>query len=130
MPERSTHRLPTWALALIVPVIAALAVVVTLSATDDDTGAAARPATDGVSGSVVTIQNFEFSPRTLQVDAGAPVAVANADGAAHTLTADDGAFDTGTLDGGARATITVDAPGRYAYFCDIHNYMTGVLVAR
>ena len=54
----------------------------------------------------------------------------NADGAAHTLTADDGSFDTGNLDGGASATITIDAPGRYAYFCDIHNYMTGVIEAR
>ena len=51
-------------------------------------------------------------------------------GAAHTLTADDGSFDTGTLDGGRSARISVDAPGRYRYFCDIHNYMTGVIVAR
>jgi plastocyanin len=129
MPQ-TTHRLPTWALALVVPVMAAVAVVVTLFVTDDSTGVAARPAAGGASGSAVTIQNFEFSPRTLQVDAGTKISVTNADGAAHTLTADDGAFDTGTLDGGGSTTITVDTPGRHAYFCDIHNYMTGVIVAR
>ena len=53
----------------------------------------------------------------------------NDDGAAHTLTADDGKFDTGRLDGGKQATITIDEPGTYAYHCDIHNYMTGVIEA-
>ena len=55
--------------------------------------------------------------------------VTNDDGAAHTLTADDGKFDTGDLDGGKQATITIDEPGTYAYHCDIHNYMTGVIEA-
>ena len=131
MPERRTpHGLPTWALALVVPVIAVIAVVVTLNVTDDDTAAAPAGGGGAVSGTSVTIKNFEFAPDDLRVAAGSAVTVTNADGAAHTLTADDGAFDTGTLDGGATATITVDAPGRYKYFCDIHNYMTGVIEAR
>ena len=122
---------PTWALALVVPVIAVVAAVVTLTATDDGTSGAspaarAAPATRDA----VTIQNFEFSPDPLRVAAGAEVTVANADGAAHTVTADDGSFDTGNLEGGAKATIRVAAPGRYTYLCDIHNYMTGVIEAR
>ena len=55
--------------------------------------------------------------------------VTNDDGTAHTLTADDGRFDTGDLDGGKQTTITIDKPGKYAYHCDIHNYMTGVIEA-
>jgi plastocyanin len=126
----ATYRLPTLALALIVPVVAAVVAVVTLAVTDDGTGAAARAAAGGASASAVTIENFEFVPGALRANAGATITVTNADGAAHTLTADDGSFDTGTLDGGRSATISVDAPGRYRYFCDIHNYMTGVIVAR
>ena len=63
------------------------------------------------------------------VTAGATVTVTNDDGTVHTLTADDGKFDTGDLDGGASGTITIDEPGTYAYFCDIHNYMTGTIEA-
>ena len=38
--------------------------------------------------------------------------------------------DTGDLDGGAQAKITIDKPGKYAYHCEIHNFMTGVIEAR
>ena len=120
--------LPTWALALIVPVVAVIAVIVTLNVTSDDTGRAATgSAAQG--GSAVVIKNFAFSPTPLRVKAGATVTVTNEDGTAHTLTADKGAFDTGVLDGGKQMTITIGKAGTYAYHCDIHNYMTGVIEA-
>jgi plastocyanin len=129
--DRSRPRaLPFWALALVVPVVAALAVVVTLTATDDDTDATAAAPAGAATGDAVTIENFAYSPARLQVAVGTEVTVMNADGAPHTLTADDGSFDTGDLDGGATATISIRSPGRYGYFCDIHNYMTGVIEAR
>lgn len=136
MPDRVKARgLPTRALALVVPVVAvvavAVAVAVTLAVTHDDTGTGA-PAADrgGAPGTGVTIENFEFAPDDLRVAVGDEVTVTNADGATHTLTADDGTFDTGHLDGGASSTITIDVPGRHEYFCDIHDYMTGVIEAR
>src|SRR5436190_21145323 len=117
---------PTWALALVVPVVAAVVAVVTLTVTSDDSasnGAAARNGTE------VTIQNFAFSPTPLRVKAGSTVTVANQDHTAHTFTADDGAFDTGPIRSGTHTTITVGQPGRYAYHCEIHPFMTGRIEA-
>ena len=121
-------KLPTWVLALIVPVVAVIAVIVTLNVTSDDTGtASAGSAAPG--GNAIVIKNFAFSPTPLRVKAGATVTVTNDDSATHTLTADGGAFDTGKLDGGKRMAITIGKAGTYAYHCEIHNYMTGTIVA-
>jgi plastocyanin len=122
-------RLPTTLLALVVPLVAAAAVIVTLSATPDPTVAAATGR--GASGpGTVRIANFRYAPDPLTVQAGARVTVTNDDGTVHTLTADDGSFDTGDLDGGASATLTLSEPGTYRYFCAIHNYMTGTIEVR
>ena len=122
-----------WILTLAVPVVAAVTIAVTLSATSNDPVSAVGAGAGGggvpTDGTSVTIENFAYSPPNLRVAAGETVTVTNADGAAHTLTARDGTFDTGDLGGGARAEITIDAPGRYQYFCDIHNYMTGTIEA-
>jgi plastocyanin len=112
-------------LAAIVPVIAVVAAVVALAVTDapgSGAASAARP-----NGTSIVISNFAFSPPTLHVAPGTTIAVTNHDGVAHTLTADDKSFDTGDLAGGAKGTITIKSPGKYAYHCDIHNYMTGVI---
>ena len=77
----------------------------------------------------VTIKSFTFSPKTLQVKAGAKVAVKNRDGTAHTVTANKGAFDTGDIDGGSSATVTVKKSGTYAYHCNIHDTMKGTITA-
>jgi plastocyanin len=124
--------LPTIALALVVPLVALVTVLVTLNVTDDGTSAASGGdgAGGGATGTAVSIKNFQYSPDPIIVDAGAELTVTNDDGTVHTLTADDGSFDTGDLDGGAAGTITVQAPGRYAYHCDVHNYMTGTIEAR
>ncbi len=113
--------LPTLGLAGIVPVVAAVAVGVTL-AFPSASGTTAR-------GGVV-IEDFAFVPATVEVRAGEAVTVQNRDGAVHTLTARGERFDTGDIAGGARATIRVTTPGRYRYFCEIHDYMRGVLDVR
>lgn len=119
-------RIPTWVLALIVPVIAGLAVLVTVIATDGDgSGAAATSTKPGT----VTIKDFAFSPDPIQVKAGTTVTVVNADGTTHTLTAADKSFDTGDITAGTTTSITVKKPGTYKYFCEIHQYMTGSLKA-
>jgi plastocyanin len=86
------------------------------------------PATETTTdGPTIQIEGFAFSA----LDAVAPgteIAVANLDGAQHTLTADDGSFNTGGLDGGATITITApDAPGTYTFVCNIHPSMSGSL---
>jgi plastocyanin len=118
---RRIGTLPTIALALIVPVVALVAVLVTLAVTDDASGG---------SGDAVTIKNFQYAPNPIVVHAGAAITVTNDDGTVHTLTADDGAFDTGALDGGASTTITVPSPGTYKFHCDVHTYMTGRIEVR
>ena len=110
------------------PVLAVIVAIVTLDVTSDDTSRASGGST-AKSGNEVVIKNFAFSPTPLHVKAGAVLTVANDDGTTHTLTADDGAFDTGDLDGGTQMKITIGKPGKYAYHCDIHNYMTGVIEA-
>jgi len=123
-------RMPTILLMFFVPVVALVTVVVTLSATSDDTGAAATGTSAGAQGAAIAIKNFQFSPDPIVVKAGGSITVTNDDGTAHTLTADDGAFDTGNLDGSATTTITVASPGTYTYHCKIHTYMTGKIEAR
>ena len=125
MASRPT--VPTWALALVVPVLAVIAMIVTLNVTSDTGSAATGSAAED--GNAIVIKNFAFSPTPLRVKAGATVTVTNDDGTTHTLTADNGAFDTGDLSGGQQMTITIARAGKYAYHCDIHNYMTGVIEA-
>jgi plastocyanin len=116
-------RLPTAVLALLVPVAAVAVAWVTLAASDPPGQSTAASA----DGHTVVIRNFVFTPGRVVVTAGTPIAVSNADGTIHTLTADDGSFDTGDLAGGERGSVTIAAPGRYAYHCAIHNYMTGTI---
>jgi plastocyanin len=125
-------RLPVIVLALVVPLVALVTVLVTLNVTDDPSSSAASGGGGGKAGSgtAISIKNFEYSPDPITVKAGAEVVVTNDDGTVHTLTADDESFDTGDLDGGAEKAITIDAPGKYAYHCTIHNYMTGTIEAR
>ena len=81
----------------------------------------------------IVIKNFMFSPDSLTVAPGAVVTVRNEDSVTHTLTdkADQNAFNTGPV--GPNQTKTFKAPdkaGSYAFFCTIHQYMTGTLVVR
>jgi plastocyanin len=124
-------RIPTILLVALVPLVALLAAVVTLHVTSAGSGTG-TPAGAGTSGrpDAITIANFRFSPDPLVVKAGTPIAVTNADGTVHTVTAKDGSFDTGDLAAGAHGTITIGRAGTYDYFCNIHNYMTGRIEVR
>jgi len=123
-------RLPTVALAVVVPLVALVTVVVTLNVTSDGTSSTAGAAKGAKTPNSITIASFQYSPQPLIVTAGTEVKVTNDDGTVHTVTANDGSFDTGDLDGGANATITLAKAGTFKYFCDIHNYMTGTIEVR
>lgn len=90
---------------------------------DGDTEAAA-PASDGLA---LAIKDFAFSPEPLEVPKGTVVTVTNEDDAAHTATADGGEFDTGNLGQGDSKEITLSEAGEFAYHCEIHDYMKGVI---
>jgi len=91
--------------------------------------AVAGASTPRAKSAAVTIKGFAFSPKTLNVKAGAKIKVSNKDGTTHTFTANKGAFDTGDIDGGSSATVTVKKPGTYAYHCNIHSSMKGTIKA-
>ena len=81
----------------------------------------------------IVIKNFMFSPDSLTVAPGTVVTVKNEDSVTHTLTdkTDQKLFNTGPV--GPDQTKTFKAPakaGSYAFFCTIHQYMTGTLVVR
>jgi plastocyanin len=98
------------------------------SGSDGDSGSSDEPADGGTaSGDAVTIVDFAFEPGDVTVAAGTTVTFTNEDGATHTATGDDDVFDTGELDEGATADVTFDEAGEFAYFCNIHNYMTGTV---
>lgn len=76
----------------------------------------------------VSIQNFAFSPGTIQIAAGTTVTWTNNDQTAHTVTADDGSFDSGAIAPGGTFSMTFNNPATIAYHCKIHPNMTASIV--
>lgn len=109
---------------LVVPVIAAVAAGATFLFSSSTSGTSAKAG----GANHVEIQNFSFHPPTITVAPGSKVSITNADQTTHTFTAVNGAFDTSDINGGSAASITAPTkPGTYAYRCNIHQYMHGVL---
>lgn len=75
----------------------------------------------------VVVQGFAFGPATLEVPAQTEVTWINRDTTQHTVTARDQSFDSGILEGGARFSARFDAAGEFAYFCQIHPDMEGII---
>ena len=114
------------------------------SGTDD-----ATPASAAASAVTIDVEHIAFDPPTLEIPAGTEVTWTNHDtGVVHTATSGipgdkgvpgldngtkpkpDGTFD-GDMDGdGAEFSFTFDEPGTYAYFCRVHQSMTGEIVVR
>lgn len=96
---------------------------------DDET--AAQPAAPIPPGAAL-VEIFDddgFTPPTITVDPGQPIAFVNRDGDDHTATGS--AFDTGIIpEGGGVATVVLDAPGTYPFACRIHPEMVGTIGVR
>jgi plastocyanin len=75
----------------------------------------------------VTIQDFNFSPPSVTVNAGDSVTWRNTGGEGHTATSNTGAFDTGVLNPGASKTIVFGIAGTFDYHCAIHVTMRGTV---
>ena len=83
------------------------------------------------SGDTIMISNFMFDHMSTTVTPGATVSVMNMDSATHTLTATGGQFNTGDIAHNQTKTFKAPTkPGRYSYICNIHQYMTGILVVK
>ncbi|MBE0610558.1 MAG: cupredoxin domain-containing protein [Dehalococcoidia bacterium] len=77
----------------------------------------------------VSIVGFAFSPGTVTVSIGDTVTWMNNDASVpHTVSSDSGSeLASGQLAGGASYQKTFSAAGSYAYHCDIHPSMTGLV---
>lgn len=78
---------------------------------------------------VVTIQNFAFSPATVTVPAGTTIVWSNKDSTDHTSTSDTGVWDAGDIPPGTSSRgILFSTPGTYPYHCNIHPNMMGTVI--
>jgi plastocyanin len=84
--------------------------------------------TAGAQAGAVTIADFAFSPKELDVKVGSKVTWTNTDGTTHSVVADDGSFKSQDLDQGATFTTNFSTPGTFTYVCGIHGSMKGTIV--
>ncbi len=89
--------------------------------------AVARPAQ---SSSKVSIAGFAYGPATVTVAVGAVVHWTNTDAANHTVTADKGAFALGNLNKRQGQSFHFTKAGVYAYHCDYHPFMHGIVIVK
>ncbi len=78
----------------------------------------------------VKIDNFSFSPATLEIRAGTKVTWTNADDIPHTVVSDEKIFKSKALDTDEKFSFTFDKPGTYPYFCSLHPKMTAKVVVQ
>ena len=79
----------------------------------------------------VTIEDFAFAPANIVVDVGTVVTWTNRDGTRHTVTSDDeDELDSGLFGRGETFSHTFDRPGEYAYHCEPHPNMKGLVTVR
>ena len=123
--DSALRRIPTWLIVVVVPLVAGIAVLVTVLVSGDGGGGAT--ARSAAAANTVDIKNFSFSPNLITVKTGTPITVINDDNTTHTFTANNGAFDTGDLNSGQRGSVTVARAGTFAYHCEIHPFMKATL---
>jgi plastocyanin len=75
-------------------------------------------------GSKVSIENFSFAPKAIEVKAGAPITWVNNDPTEHTVTGDDPALRSDSIARGEKFSARINEPGIYTYQCSIHPEMT------
>ena len=78
----------------------------------------------------VKIDNFSFSPATLEIKAGTTVTWTNLDDIPHTVVNDDKIFKSKALDTDETFSFTFDKAGTYPYFCSLHPKMTAKVVVQ
>jgi plastocyanin len=110
--------------------LAATMVIASMAVGGSASAHTASGSAQGLNPRGIVIDNDAYYPNSLRVMPGQMIAVTNAEGEDHSLTAKDGAFDTGIFDSG---TLYVTAPktvGRYKYSCLVHGptVMKGVLI--
>ncbi len=96
-------------------------------------GAGSDPSkeTPAVGVTEVRLEDFAFAPANIVIDIGTTVTWTNYDSVAHTVTSDDGdVLDSGLFSIGGTFRHTFDSPGEYAYYCEPHSNMKGLVTVR
>ena len=93
-------------------------------------GANTAAARGGEGAAKVEMRTMAFSPKTIEITAGAAVTWTNNDQLVHTITADDGSWDSGPIEAGKSWSRTFAQAGTYAFHCTPHPFMKGVVVVR
>jgi len=79
----------------------------------------------------VVIDNFNFSPKTFTVPAGATVTWTNHDNVPHVIMSDDDRFNKSpVLKTGQSFSNAFATAGTYSYFCSIHPRMRGKIIVK
>jgi plastocyanin len=78
----------------------------------------------------VHIVNFKFVPATLTVAPGTTVTFINDDQEPHTVTATNHSFDSEGLDTNQKWARAFGKAGTFAYFCEMHPYMHGIVTVK
>jgi len=112
-----------------------VAIFLTYTETEGDTGEEGTPEADTGSASTATsaaveIKNFAFNAPTLEIAVGTTVTWTNNDSTAHTVSQKGGGFESGKLDPGATFSHTFDTAGSFDYFCQYHANMKGTIVVK
>jgi plastocyanin len=79
---------------------------------------------------IVHIKDFKFVPATVTVAPGTTVTFINDDQEPHTVTATDHSFDSEGLDTNQKWAHAFAKAGTFAYFCEMHPYMHGVVTVK
>ena len=118
----------------------------TSTTTADTSAGGTKPSTSTAAGSPSTtaaptttvpgqvdIVDYDFSPTTTTIKVGERVTWLNRDGVDHWVISAPGTpqpFDLGRQGSAASASRTFDTKGTYPYFCNLHNYMKGVVIVQ
>ena len=92
------------------------------SSTSKSTTSNSQP---GIS-NTVTIKDFAFIPKDLSVTKGAAVTWNNTDGVNHQI-AIKGGTKADPIGQGGKTVLDFPTAGKFDYFCNIHNSMTGTV---
>jgi plastocyanin len=91
---------------------------------------AESPASSTAPSTTVTIDNFTFSPMTIEVQRGATIKWINKDDIPHVVASTAGTFKSRAIDTDGSFVFTFTEPGTYEYYCSVHPKMTGKIVVK
>ncbi|MBI5046042.1 MAG: cupredoxin family copper-binding protein [Candidatus Niyogibacteria bacterium] len=83
-----------------------------------------------VASDAVVIENFAFSPATLEIQSGQKVVWKQNDTIPHTVVSANNLFASGTLRKGDEFSFVFSKAGEYDYHCGIHPSMIGKIIVR